>query len=155
MAMSGNQENQSSPLADTKWRQGPKRSLRQGADQWYLDKAGHQEASQFFAGAKGGVPNNPMNAKSFMGDDQVVFNKNPYGDGQQYSVPEMPQFTKPDQRAGFGSAPAEMAGAGEQIHVGWGASPAEGQVQSPMKPKGMRTGLGFMGAGPQRDVPLN
>lgn len=154
MAMSGNQENTSSPLADTKWRKGPKRSLRQGSDQWYLDKAGHQEANQFFADAKGGVPNNPMNAKSFMGEDQMVFNKNPYGDGQQYSVPEMPQFTEPNQWGSFGSAEPMAEGAEIQAHIGWGMSPADGPIQSPAKAKGTKLGLGFMGAGPQRDVPF-
>lgn len=151
--MAGDRPEKTSPLADTKWRQGPKRSLRQGHDQWYLDKAGHQEASQFFADAKGGVPNNPMNAKSFMGEDQMVFNKNPYGDGHQYAPPQMPQFTRPNQWGTFGTAAPAVNGADVQSHIGWGASPAEGPIQSPARSKGTRLGLGFMGSGPQRDVP--
>lgn len=139
---------------DTKYRQGPRRELRAGRDQWYLDKAGHQEANQFFADTKGGVPNNPMNAKSFMGEDQLVFSKNPYGDGHQYSMPEMPQYTRPNQWGGIASAPPVTNGADVQNHIGWGAAPLDGPIQAPMKPKGMRLALGFAGAGPQRDVPL-
>ena len=46
-----------------RYKEGPKRSFR--PNEWYLNQKAHSETDKFFAGSKGGVPNNPENANSF------------------------------------------------------------------------------------------
>jgi hypothetical protein len=136
-------------LADLKYRQGPKRRTR--FNEWYLDKEGHQEARQFFSDRRGGVPNNPQNAKSFVDEGGAIHSRNPYGDGERYSTQEEPKFTKPDQWGSFAGGEAFGKDAGIQNHIGWGSAPGDGPIQGPRKARGTRFGIG---GGPRRDEPM-
>jgi hypothetical protein len=137
-------------LADRKYRQGPKRSTR--FNEWYLNKEGHKEAKQFFADARGTVPNNPQNAKSFISEGNVVHSRNPYGDGERYATEEAPQFTRPDQWGAFAEGGGATDDAEVQSHVGWGSAPGDGPIQGPRKARGTRFGVG---GAPRRNEPMN
>jgi hypothetical protein len=123
-----------------KWREGDTRKTR--FNEWYKNQAAHKEASDFFAGSKGGVPNNPEIYKTFANDGNLVFNTNPYGDSERISKPDSPKMVKPNQWGDRGSPLSPKAGFDKQSHAGWGAPP----------PKGTNTGFSLMGSGPQRNV---
>ena len=136
-----------------KYKQGNKRTFR--PNEWYVDKLKEREANNLFAGSKGGVPNNPENAQSFipipapivpagsMQGDQVL-RRNPYGDGEQIVNSETPVFTRPNQRgASFDPPPVPVEKAGS----------VKKDKTKPNR-KGMSTSLGLMNQGPQRDISL-
>jgi len=123
-----------------KWREGEKRQTR--FNEWYKNEEGHKDASTFFAGFPGGVPNNPENYKTFTNKDDLVFNKNPYGDSERIVQQVVPGKFKPDQSGGWNTPPAPKAGFDQQQHAGWGGT----------GPKGMSTGLSAFGSGPQRNI---
>jgi len=124
-----------------KHRQGPIRKPR--INEWYRDTAADQSINTFFTGAKGGVPNNPLNYGSFIpSNGEYVFRTNPYGDGENIFKPEQPFIVKPDQWGDRKNIFAPAKGFDQQPNVGWG-TPA----------KGMNTGISPLGSGPQRDVP--
>jgi len=134
-----------------KYKEGSKRAFR--PNEWYVDKLKEREANNLFTSSKGGVPNNPENAKSFiplpapidpsgsMQGDQVV-RRNPYGDGEQIVNGEAPILTKPNQRgSSFDPPPVPIE------------KPAVVQREDPKKKrKGMSTNLGLMNSGPLRDI---
>lgn len=147
-----------------KHRQGDKRQPRLG--EWYENKEAHREARRFFAASEDGVPNNPTNYQSFTpigapinpdgspaGD--YVFRRNPYGDAEQIVQQEGPIFSRPTQWGQYTEGSAMAPRADQQpLGPGWGGGP--GTEMSPSrvrKPRGMSTGIGALGAGPQRDVP--
>lgn len=147
-----------------KYRKGEKRKPRFG--EWYDDKKAHQEAKTFFAASKDGVPNNPTNYQSFtpiespLGaglspEGDYVFRRNPYGDSEQIVQQEGPTFARPTQWGSYGEG-APMAPKADQqpIGPGWGGGPGS-EMSSPLLKgsRGMSTGLGRLGSGPQRDVP--
>ena len=134
-----------------RYKEGPKRSFR--PNEWYLDQKAHSETDKFFSSSKGGVPNNPDNAKSFspigapanpqesMSGD-FVKRKNPYRDGEQIAVGEQPTFVRPDQRgSSFDPPPVPVD--------------KPGKVMPPKTSgrKGMSTSVSLIDSGPQRDVP--
>ena len=117
-----------------KWREGKKRQTR--FNEWYKNEEGHKDASTFFAGSPGGVPNNPENYKTFTNEGDLVFNKNPYGDSERIAKQEAPGKFKPDQWGDRKFPPAPKTGFDQQQHAGWGGTGA----------KGMSTGFGAFGS---------
>tara|TARA_B100001250_G_C19554394_1_gene680495 strand:+ start:298 stop:735 length:438 start_codon:yes stop_codon:yes gene_type:complete len=137
-----------------KYKEGAKRSFR--PNEWYINKAEEREVNNYLTGAKGGVPNNPKNIRSFqpvpapinpagsMQGDQVV-RRNPYGDGEQIINNETPIFTKPNQRgSSFDPPPVPIEKPGR-------VKPFKGKA----KRKGMSTSVGLMNTGPLRDISPN
>lgn len=134
-----------------KYKEGNKRSFR--PNEWYVNKLAEREANTMFTSSKGGVPNNPENAQSFipipapidpaasMQGDQVV-RRNPYGDGEQIVNNETPIFTKPNQRgAAFDPPPVPV----EKAAI------VQRENKKP-KRKGMSTSIGLTNQGPLRDI---
>ena len=144
-----------------KHRDGRKRQAR--LDEWYENRQGHAEANNLFTATKGGVPNNPNNFQSYtpvasqfapvgQPDGDVVYRRNPYGDGEQIVRSEGPVAATPTQWGVYGSAPdvdpkldkpnfLQTPGPGSEM-----SAPRE---MSP--PRGMNTGLGSFGSGPRRN----
>jgi len=131
-------------------RKGPKRSTR--TNEWYEDSTGNREAQSFFSATPNGVPNNPNNFQSFtpasshfapsgQPDGDVVFRRNPYGDGEQIVEQDTPVAAKPTQMGGyFNNAPTDPK-LGNQAFM-----------QTPGPATGMSTGFGGFGNGPGRNV---
>lgn len=74
-------------------------------DDWITDARG-QAFTDNFRAFKGGVPNNPQNARSFVadGEQHQLVRRNPYGDGEQRVAPETPVITRANQWAGRSDA---------------------------------------------------
>ena len=137
-----------------KHRDGPKRQAR--INEWYENKAAHSEANQFFK-ADNRVPNNPTNYQSFtpvaskfapegQSHGDVVFRRNPYGDGEQIVQSEAPAHQRPTQMGGYFDSPDIDPKLDRPNFL---ATPGPGSQMSP--PRGMNTGLTAFGAGPRRN----
>jgi len=138
-----------------KHRQGQKRATR--INEWYEDKKGNAEARNFFSASKDGVPNNPTNYQSFTpigssftpdgephGD--LVFRRNPYGDGEQIVQSEGPSFKRPTQWGRYNEGSGMTKDAGRQKFI-----ETRGPGSEMSEPRGMNTGMGGFGQGPRRD----
>ena len=112
------------------------------SDGWRFNQKDHTAIDQYFAGSKGGMPNNPLNARSYEPSDWVN-RTNPYRDAFQSSEGEHPVFVKPNQRgSSFSPPPVPVEKPGKVI------PPKEAR-------RGMSTGVGLMNSGPKRNVPLD
>ena len=138
-----------------KHRQGPKRETRM--NDWYLDSTGHKETKQFFSATPNGVPNNPTNFQSFtptsskfandgQPDGDVVFRRNPYGDGEQIVQQDGPTFQRPTQMGQYFSAPDVDPKLDQTAFLS-----TQGPASKMSPARGMSTGFSGFGKGPGRN----
>ncbi len=123
---------------------------------WVVDAKAHQFAQASLAADGIGVPNNPDNVKSFIGMPNAVDekkslkegveNSNPYGDATRMLPSEVPVWTKPTQKGAYFDAPPVP------VEPTLAISKFGGNSKGKTKAKGMSTGVGLMGSGPQRNV---
>ena len=133
-----------------KHRRGPKRATRM--NDWYEDSTGHRETKNYFSATPNGVPNNPNNFQSFtpasshfapsgQPDGDVVFRRNPYGDGEQIVEQDLPVASRPTQQGRyFNNAPTDPKLDRPDF------------MQSPGPATGMSTSFSGFGKGPGRNV---
>ena len=95
---------------------------------------------------KGYMPNNPDNFETFTDGDAIV-HRAMYGTEVRVNSPTLPQLGRPDQQGSALQGSVVKPNADVQANnIGFMSPTAP--------PMGMSTGVGLMGSGPQRNVPM-